>query len=119
MEIDPVFHVSLLRPSAIDPIDGQLPGPTPTVEAQDTDPEYEVERIIGSQWINGELHYLIRWKGYGPKDDWFIPASNANGFKELVKNFHDINPSEPRPENTPPVSRKKLPRRSSARIRRG
>ena len=120
MKIHPLFHVSLLHPTVNDPIDGQLPGPTPTVEAQDNDPEYEVERIIGSQWINGELHYLIRWKGYGPKDDWFIPASNANGFKELVKNFHDINPSEPRPEHTPPVSsKKKLPRRSSARIRRG
>ena len=47
MKIHPVFHVSLLHPTVNDPIDGQLPGPIPTVEAQDNDPEYEVELESG------------------------------------------------------------------------
>ncbi|KAI0993261.1 hypothetical protein K3495_g14923 [Podosphaera aphanis] len=73
--IHPVFHVSLLSPVATDPLPGQTSGPLPALDAKDDDLEYEIEKIIGSHWQNGELYYLVRWKGYGPEDDWSIPVT--------------------------------------------
>ncbi len=129
-KIHPVFHVSLLSPVAADPLPGQNSGPSPELNVNDHSQEYEVEKILGTHWNNGELHYLIRWKGYGPEDDWSIPASQTDGFHDLVEEFHALNPSEPRPNTaTPdpkPKSRKKImkkssskPHRSSARLRGG
>ncbi|KAI0993482.1 hypothetical protein K3495_g14702 [Podosphaera aphanis] len=117
-KIHPVFHVSLLSPAASDPLPGQISGPPPLLETEGCDQEYEVEKVIGSHWDNGILHYLIRWKGYGPEDDWSIPASQAEGFTDLVKAFHEMNPSEPKPGDAPPrikkLKRSRKPRRSSA-----
>ncbi|KAI1002240.1 hypothetical protein K3495_g5964 [Podosphaera aphanis] len=85
IKIHLVFHVFLLRPTANDPLPGQTSGPPPLVEADDNDPEYEIEKIIGSHWVDGSPHYLVRWRGYGPKADWSIPASQACGFKDLIQ----------------------------------
>lgn len=119
VKIHPVFHVSLLSPSATDPLPGQISGPPPPLETESEDAEYEIEKIIGSQWLNNEIHYLVRWKGYGPSDDLYIPASQAAGFEELVEEFHNINPFEPKAGDSPPRKTKKMPRRSSASLERG
>ena len=115
--------MSLLSPVAIDPLPGQVSGPPPPLETESDNPEYEIEKIIGSHWDNNEIHYLVRWKGYGPDDDWSIPASQATGFKQLVKEYHEMNPFDPKPGDTPPCKEikqlKKKPRRSSARLRGG
>ncbi|KAI0996911.1 hypothetical protein K3495_g11272 [Podosphaera aphanis] len=120
-KIHPVFHVSLLSPVASDPLPGQDYGPPPLLEAENDDSEYEVEKVIGSYWENGQFFYLVRWKGYGPEDDWGIPASQTEGFKDLVNEFHELNPSEAKPSDPPPKHQKKnkKPRRSSARRRGG
>ena len=97
MKVHPVFHVSLLSQAVSNPLPGQVSGPQPPLVTESEDKEYEVEKIIGSQWINGEVNYLIRWKGYGPEEDWYIPASKASGFEELVKLFHEMHPFEPKP----------------------
>lgn len=115
----PVFHVSLLSPVANDPLPHQTSGPPPTLDAEDPNPEYEVEKIIGSQWVENELHYLVRWKGYGPDDDWSIPASQAAGFKELIDEFHELNPSEPKPDEKALELKVNPSRRSSRKLRRG
>lgn len=117
VKIHPVFHTSLLSPVNSDPLPGQVSGPQPSIVTESEEAEYEVEKVIGSQWIENELHYLVRWKGYGPEDDWNIPASQATGFKNLVKNFHEMNPFEPKPDDIPPRPIK--PRQSSARFKRG
>lgn len=118
VKIHPVFHVSLLSPVATDPLPGQITGPPPPLITESEEPEHEIERIIKSHWINDEINYLVRWKGFGPDDDENIPASQASGFQELIKEFHDMNPFEPKPGDNPPMKKKKL-RRSSARLRRG
>ena len=58
-KIHPVFNVSLLSPVTNDPLPGQTPKPRPVLEAEDDPPEYEIERIVGTQWIDGELYYVI------------------------------------------------------------
>ena len=116
MKIHPVFHVSLLAPVAQDALPGQISGPVPPIEASEDDPEYEVEKITGTIWKDGEIIYVFRWKGYGPEDDWTIPASQASGFEELIKEFHELNPAEPRPKQKV-SNRIQESRRSSARIK--
>ena len=124
VKIHPVFHVSLLSPTSSDPLPGQISGPPPPLETESDNPEYEIERIVGSHWKDGELNYIVRWKGYGPEDDWSIPASQTNNFEEMVKEFHEFNPDEPKSKDKY-TSLEKRPsgrvqsRRSSRRLKRG
>lgn len=119
LKIHPVFHVSLLFPATCDPLPGQRSSISPPFKVESEYSNYEVERIIGSRWENGELNYLVRWKGYGPENDWLIPASKVKGLENLVHEFHSLNPSEPYPNQQLPKSKNFKPRRSSARFRRG
>ena len=57
--VHPVFYVSLFSPVAHDLLPSQTSGPPPTLNAADPYPEYEIEKIIGSQWVNNKLHYLV------------------------------------------------------------
>ena len=87
-------HQAIRR--ACDDETGEANSPATRVEElEENDPEYEIEKVTGSHWKNGEIHYLVRWKGYGPEDDLSIPLSKSSGFKKLIKKFHELNPSEP------------------------
>lgn len=57
-KIHPVFHVSLLSPTFSDPLPGQVISPRPVLKTEDKDPEYEVEKVIGSHWNDEEF---ITW----------------------------------------------------------
>ncbi|KAI0995914.1 Transposon Ty3-I Gag-Pol polyprotein [Podosphaera aphanis] len=100
-KIHPVFHVSLLSPTASDPLPGQIVGPQPVLEAGYDGDEFEVEKVIGSHWKDNKFYYVVRFKGEGPEEDLSIPLSDSEGFKELIKDFHDMNPSEPKPSDKP------------------
>jgi len=56
MRIHPVFHVSLLEPAP--------PNVKPATTAH-LAKEYDVEKVLDRQFINGQPHYLIKWSGYG------------------------------------------------------
>ena len=45
------------------------------------DREYRIERIVRRRHINGRLHYLIRWLGYGPQYDSWIAADTVRNFQ--------------------------------------
>ena len=49
MRIHPVFHVSLLRPAATNPLPGQRHPPPPPVEVDGLE-EWHVEDIWDSRW---------------------------------------------------------------------
>ena len=58
--------------------------------------EFEVEKILDSQFFRGRLEYLVCWKGYGAADDLWIPAKEATGAKRRIAEFHKQNPEAPK-----------------------
>ena len=69
--IHPVFHTSLLRPDADDPLPGQHQPPQPPVRVQtdngsddEEHDEWEVDEIVDSRYSYGFLEYKVKWKGH-------------------------------------------------------
>ena len=90
-KIHPVFHASKLIPYHDPEIPGQKVSP-PEPVLIDGHEEYEVEKILDSRHYRKQLQYLVRWKGYGPKDDSWEPVKNLSGAKELITEFHQAHP---------------------------
>ena len=55
-----IFHISLLELATDDTLIQD------TIEVQAEEEEYEVERILNSEWNPGKrrLEYLVKWKNY-------------------------------------------------------
>jgi hypothetical protein len=73
----------------------QMPGPT----LVDGEEEYEVEEILDSKVIQGNLHYYVKWKGYPNSENSWIPAQNAHT-PDLISDFHHLHPQAPGPHST-------------------
>ena len=63
MKVHPVFHISLLKPTSLDPLLGQLQPPLPPVIINE-ELEWEVDEIVNSKFVGKTLRYLVRWVGY-------------------------------------------------------
>lgn len=95
LRIPNVFHVSLLKPVRISSRFGNRPPSRPAPVLVDGVQEYEVESILDSKWVQGQVHYLIHWKGFGPEERSWIPARDVHAEK-LVKLFHSRFPNKPK-----------------------
>jgi hypothetical protein len=97
MRVHPVFHVSKLRPFKPDPIveRSARPPPPPVLKGGETE-EYEVERIENSRLFRRKLQYLVKWKGYPPSDNEWLPEANLENAPDLVQDFHKAHPEAPR-----------------------
>lgn len=88
-KIHPVISIAQLEPFKEDPFHRLQPPPGPvTVEGEE---EYEIKSVIKSEMRgrgrSRRLHYLVRWKGYGPEEDSWVPEEDMDHAKELVDDF--------------------------------
>ena len=44
----------------------------------DDDTEYEVEKVLHKRKKGGRVHYLVKWLGYGNKDNTWEPEDNLD-----------------------------------------
>ena len=59
--------------------------------------EYEVEKILDSRILHGNVEYLVCWKGYGVEEDKWFPIHDVQGSKQLIAEFHHTHPQAPCP----------------------
>jgi hypothetical protein len=82
--IHPVFHISLLEPA---PTNAKL-ADNVEIESEDEQEEYEVEKILGHDRVNGRPYYLVKWTGYDTSENTWEPIENLTGCSQLVKQYH-------------------------------
>ena len=87
--LHPVFHVSLLEPATNDtPIQD-------TIEVQAEEEEYEVEKILDSEWKERQIKYLVKWKNYPNAENSWEPIENLTNCQGQLDQFHRRNPDRP------------------------
>ncbi|QRW20391.1 Retrotransposable element Tf2 protein [Rhizoctonia solani] len=86
LKIHNVFYVGLLSKTHESPSQPFPERPPPeTIEGEE---EYEVEQIIDSKRQRGKWFYLIKWKGYGPKDNSWEPEELLEHSQEEIQRFN-------------------------------
>ena len=84
--IHPVFHVSLLEPhhrrGGVDPGAHDEPD-----IASDGGEDWEVESILDERWFRRSKQYLVRWKGWAPSHDQWLPEAELANATDLVEEF--------------------------------
>ncbi|XP_049325152.1 uncharacterized protein LOC125801734 [Astyanax mexicanus] len=112
----PSFHVSLLKPVIPGPLDEtSLGAPPPPPVAMEGGPVYAVERLLDSRRRRGTLEYLVDWRGYGPEERSWVPATDVLD-PLMVEDFHRSHPSRPAPRpRGRPRRRSPVPRRGRRR----
>ncbi|GJP48626.1 hypothetical protein CLOM_g7917, partial [Closterium sp. NIES-68] len=88
-KIHNAFHVQLLKPYR-DPntiFVGRQPPPPPPVLVQN-EPEYEVESMLAHRRRrNGTVELLIRWKGYDPSEDSWVPETDMGNSRHPLHDY--------------------------------
>jgi len=92
----PVFNVIKLTLAPIDPITGRHAPLPPPPELIDGNEEYVVEEILNSCMFRWKLQYLVKWEGYGMKNNTWEYWNNLGNAMDTVNNFHTRNPAAPR-----------------------
>ena len=71
MKIWPVFHTQLLWKAATNPFLGQVNKPSPPIQIEDGEEEWEVEKILASKITRKKVFYRASWIGYDEDPEWY------------------------------------------------
>lgn len=119
MKIHPVFHVNLLRQWHADP--NRPIHPSVLIIAGNE--EFEVEAILKHRPKTAEgpnhhgLEYLVKWKGFGPEHNQYLPRAEMAHCKRLVTAYWAKKPTLKGSGLAAAYHRKpKLPARRSKRV---
>ena len=77
MQIYPIIHISLLKPTENLAVEQDL----------EYENKYEVEEILDYMKINSQPSYLIKWKGYDESENTWEPMKNLN-CQQKIEEFH-------------------------------
>ena len=47
--------------------------------------------------LTNQLQYLVHWQGYDVSEDSWEPAINLEHAQEIVQEYHQANPTKPKP----------------------
>jgi len=98
VRIHPVFHISLLEPTAsTEPIPEHQQTPPPPVVIQEQQ-EWEVEKILDSRRHRNQIQYRVKWTGFHDPDRTWYPARNFENSSDVVCQFHEEYPEKPAPQ---------------------
>jgi len=90
--LHPVFPIVKLTLCPPDPIPGRRPSEVPLPTLVDSQEEWEVERVLDSRVMRGQLRYLIQWRSFGRKHNSWEIAEDVHT-PTLVAQFHREHPS--------------------------
>ena len=113
----PVFNEELLT-SYIPPVaKHQEKPPPPPPETIDDEEYFEVEAILNSRKMGRGIQYLVKFTGYSPEHNQWLPAKNFDDFedKKMISEFHRNHPDKPKPGT--PAPKKKTTRKRKAKTR--
>ena len=80
--IHPVFHVSLLEPYV------QRAGETtPEPVDVESEPEWEVEKVLQKRQRKSGVQYLVKWQGFSDAENQWLPVSELTHCKDLLEEF--------------------------------
>src|SRR3979490_492335 len=93
--LHPVFNVVKLIPAPEDPIPGRRAKPPPPPELVDGEEHYVVEKVLDSRFMRGQLHFLVKWEGYGYEENTWV-AEEDMAAPAKVREFYQSHPGAPR-----------------------
>lgn len=117
MHIHDIFHVSLIKPYYPDANASDQPPPV----LVDGNMEWEVEKVIdhrqkkrGSKLVR---EYRIRFKGYTPADDMWLPMDNLN-CSDMIHEYWESHPTESSHSQNRPQRKRRTKAQQSAELKK-
>jgi histone-lysine N-methyltransferase SUV39H len=58
-------------------------------EVEESEPEYEVERILDHRKGQNGVHYLVKWKGWPKESNTWEPEENLTNCTQVLRNYRE------------------------------
>ena len=81
-------HLVPARALGEDPYKRVAQPPPPNII--DGESKYKVEQILSDWMVRGKRKYLVRFKGYGPEDDWEYNSEGLEHCQGLLREYSKI-----------------------------
>ena len=79
-------------------------------EVIDGSEEFEVEEILSHQVNHKRTEYLVRFVGYGPEDDLWLPERNLANATTILQRYKDRQDDQEPPHTSHPARAGRAPR---------